>query len=150
MVKDHSRAEKGRKSVAKRWKQTPENKQENDQPNRSPSREPITQKPEARRTLSGSTRQKPKISLPDGWEPVPFKTGKCKAIVDSWSADRLETEVAKFKAHHRRNGSKWVSWQDAWETWVLNSRDFEQQRTPVPTEPDGFWQHYKSQRQAVA
>ncbi len=48
MVKDHSRSEKGRKSIARRWKQEPENKAENERPNRSPNNTPITQKPEAR------------------------------------------------------------------------------------------------------
>ena len=48
MVKDHSRAEKGRKSVNRRWNERAENKPKNSTPNRTPNRTPITQKPEAR------------------------------------------------------------------------------------------------------
>lgn len=66
----------------------------------------------------------PKKPLADDWEPAPFKSGKSKAIVEGWSTDQHETEVAKFKAHHRKMGNQWASWQDAWETWVLNSVGF--------------------------
>lgn len=99
------------------------------------------------RTLAGSARAKAKIPLPDNWEPLPFKSGKCKSIIDAWPADRLELDVAKFKAHHRRVGSMWVSWQDAWETWVLNSASFD--RPQAQSTDDGFWKHYKSERQAA-
>jgi hypothetical protein len=55
MVKDHSRAEKGRKSVSKRWGQDAGNKQEKPEPNRVPNRKPITQKPEARDSVADAT-----------------------------------------------------------------------------------------------
>jgi hypothetical protein len=61
MVKDHSRSEKGRKSVKRRWEQTADNQKENDQPNRSPNRHPITQKPEARGSVSNDTGEPPNI-----------------------------------------------------------------------------------------
>lgn len=48
MIKDRSRAEKGRKSVRKRWTQDADDRGETAAPNRSPSRKPTTQKPEAR------------------------------------------------------------------------------------------------------
>lgn len=42
----------------------------------------------------------------------------------------------QFKAHHRAKGSKFVDWEAAWRTWVLNQRKFngdapQQPRPPV-------------------
>jgi hypothetical protein len=68
MVKDHSRSEKGRKSIARRWKQESENQYENDQPNRSPDRIPITQKPEARSQKEREDKPLSERALPD-WLP---------------------------------------------------------------------------------
>lgn len=64
MVKDRSRAEKGRKAVTKRWSQGAENLDEKPQPNRSPNRSPTTQKPEAR-----SQNKRENKSLSSAGEP---------------------------------------------------------------------------------
>jgi hypothetical protein len=69
MVKDHSRAEKGRKSVSKRWKQDAENEQENSTPHRNPNRPPITQKPEARSQKEKEDKPLSARGLPD-WVPA--------------------------------------------------------------------------------
>jgi hypothetical protein len=90
-------------------------------------REPVAKSaPKPSRTVIGRAREKSvhKISMSDNWQPEPFKSGKCKQIVESWSDDQLETEIEKFSAHHRRNGSRWSDWQAAWQTWVLNSVGF--------------------------
>jgi hypothetical protein len=70
MVKDHSRSEKGRKSIARRWKQEPENPQENRQPNSSPNKSPITQKPEARSQKEREDKPLSERAIPD-WLPIP-------------------------------------------------------------------------------
>jgi hypothetical protein len=59
MVKDKSRADKGRKAVNKRWSQDTEKEQESDTPNRSANSLPTTQKPEARDSVPNGTGQEP-------------------------------------------------------------------------------------------
>jgi hypothetical protein len=77
MVKDHSRAEKGRRSVNKRWNQTAENEQENDTPNRPPNRKPTTQKPEARSQREKEDKPLSARGLPD-WVPSDAWAGFCE------------------------------------------------------------------------
>jgi hypothetical protein len=107
------------------------------------------QRPE--RNLSVSTREGSKHSLPEGWQPRGFTTGKCKAIVASWSPERLETEIEKFRAHHKKSGTKWADWQAAWQTWVLNSVEFErpQSRSP-PNFVDQYEREMKQRVQATS
>ncbi len=63
--------------------------------------------------------------LPDGWMPDDFGNGtKSREVVDGWPPDELEGQIEHFTAHHRSKGSKFKDWQDAWSTWVLNSRRF--------------------------
>ena len=70
-------------------------------------------------------RPKPKIPIPDDWEPKDFGEGsQSRAIVDSWSPLEFQRQVDKFKAHHKAAGNQWADWQSTWSTWVLNSVDF--------------------------
>lgn len=69
---------------------------------------------------------KAKRLLPDDWEPEEFGPGtQCRGIVDGWSQIDLQRQINRFKAHHGSLGSRFVNWQRAWETWVLNSLDFD-------------------------
>lgn len=91
MTKDHARAQKGKASVEKRWKnrnsddtQAPDAEQKSGAPNRYPNRTPTTQKPEARSQNRSSLRS----------ERV------------NGSADQIEGEFAIFwAAYPRRGGS---------------------------------------------
>lgn len=111
MIKDKSRSEKGRKSVALRWSQASENKAKTGVPNRSPNRKPTTQKPEARGSVDKSTAAKP----PDPWKEVydlaiaVFEEGgrskeQARSMVSlwrkTWSASQLVAQLigAKGKA----------------------------------------------------
>lgn len=69
MIKDRSRAEKGRKSVQKRWTQGAENLGENRTPNRPPTRAPTTQKPEARSQKRREDKPLSARGVPD-WLPL--------------------------------------------------------------------------------
>ena len=61
--------------------------------------------------------------MPDDWKPEPFGKGtKSAAVLENWSADDLSAQIEHFTAHHRGKGNRFVNWQDAWKTWVLNSR----------------------------
>jgi hypothetical protein len=61
--------------------------------------------------------------IPDGWQPLEFSLGsKCREIVEGWPPGELETQVEHFVSHHRGKGNRFVDWQDAWKTWTLNSR----------------------------
>jgi hypothetical protein len=69
MIKDRSRAEKGRKSVQKRWAQGADNLAENSTPNRFPNREPTTQKPETRSHRKRGDKPLSARAIPD-WLPL--------------------------------------------------------------------------------
>lgn len=71
--------------------------------------------------------------MPDYWQPVAFGKGsKCAAVAGQWSKDDLEANLEHFTKHHRGKGNRFVDWQDAWETWVLNSRRWGPKETKPP------------------
>lgn len=73
------------------------------------------------RTIKSNTQQARVIS--NDWKPEPFGAGsKCAEIIASWPDGELDTQIRHFTVHHRGKGNRFVDWQDAWETWVLNSR----------------------------
>lgn len=78
-------------------------------------------------------------AIPDGWMPKDFTPGtKCREIVDGWPPGELETQARHFTVHHRGKGNRFVDWQDAWETWALNSRRFGNGRSNItPLRPTG-------------
>lgn len=89
---------------------------------------------------SRTPKDKPKgvaHAIPDGWWPAQFgpKT-KSRAIVDGWPPGELETQVEHFTAHHRARGTKFLDWQDAWSTWVLNKARFGARRNDRPASND--------------
>jgi len=68
------------------------------------------------------------FTIPADWKPGQFGKGtKSREVVDGWPPGELERQAEHFAAHHRSKGSKFRDWQDAWSTWVLNSRRFEGQ-----------------------
>jgi pyocin large subunit-like protein len=83
--------------------------------------------------------------IPDHWKPEPFGSkSKCAPITASWTPDELETQLEHFTAHHRGKGNRFVDWQDAWKTWVLNSRKWAPRTTGPPgqqSEPSSFLDH---------
>lgn len=76
------------------------------------------------RTIKNTEKER-EHEIPSGWVPAQFglKT-KSRAIVDGWPPGEAEAQLEHFTAHHRRSGQKFKDWQDAWSTWVLNSRRF--------------------------
>lgn len=86
--------------------------------------------------------------MPDDWQPMSFKVGSAsRDIVDSWPPGIYVTTLESFVAYHRSRGNKFKNWQEAWSTWVLNSRKFgnatatransksERQHAAEPTNP---------------
>ena len=70
-------------------------------------------------------REKSACALPDDWEPIEFGIGtKSRAVVDGWPPGECDTQAEHFRAHHRKKGDRFVDWQAAWSTWVLNNRKF--------------------------
>lgn len=115
MTKDQARAQKGRKAVAKRWRQEPDNTGLLGEPNRYPTRGPITQKPEARsqkpdisdsslRSESDARDAKPPLDaeFADWYAGYPHKVGKAAALKAFRSARRkadmpvLQAGVARY------------------------------------------------------
>lgn len=81
--------------------------------------------------------------IPDDWEPMSFKIGSAsRDIVDSWPPGIYVTTLEAFVAYHRSRGNKFKNWQDAWSTWVLNSRKFKNgttnRTTNNPRNENGF------------
>lgn len=63
--------------------------------------------------------------IPDDWQPSVFgETSQSRKVVDGWPPGELAYQLEQFRAHHRKKGERFKSWQDAWSTWVLNSRNF--------------------------
>jgi hypothetical protein len=77
--------------------------------------------PEARVQEEKSIKRK----LPEGFNPEPFGEGTDSAKIEAgWSEDERKLQLERFTAHHSANGSKFVDWQKAWSTWILNSVKF--------------------------
>jgi hypothetical protein len=88
--------------------------------------------PEAREERTTDVVPK-KTRLDEDWEPDQFgpKT-ESRAIIDAWSPDEYRRQLEAFKAHHAANGSRFEKWQQAWSTWVINSRQFNRGRQQQP------------------
>jgi len=93
--------------------------------------------------------------IPVDWKPAEFgPASKCREVIANWSDGEIKTQIEHFTKHHRSKGSRFVSWQDAWETWVLNSRNFRTVKTPASrsTQPDpdqGFLAHMMASKTAA-
>lgn len=75
---------------------------------------------------SSSPRKKPKIPLPEGWEPKPLTPGTlCAQIVATWQAGRMERELSKFRDHALKTDARWSDWDAAWRSWIQRAEDFE-------------------------
>lgn len=51
-------------------------------------------------------------------------SGKMSEIAATWSAQKRQTELERWRAHHLAKGSKMVNWDMAWQTWIGNSQKF--------------------------
>lgn len=87
-----------------------------------PSRTPRSKKDKP----SSRTRAKPKISLPENWQPKPLTADTvCAQIVAAWQSGRIERELSKFRDHHLKGDTQWSDWDAAWRTWIQRAGDFE-------------------------
>lgn len=72
-----------------------------------------------------SRHRNTKRALPDHWHPVNFDPqSKSAHIIAGWTQEEYQTALEHFVQHHRSKGSKFVDWQSAWGTWVLNSAKY--------------------------
>jgi hypothetical protein len=63
--------------------------------------------------------------LPIDWEPLQFSEGsESRKVVDGWPPGEFPVQVEMFKAQHGKKGDRFIDWQKAWSTWVLNTRRF--------------------------
>jgi len=66
---------------------------------------------------------KKRRTIPDDWQPIEFALGsESRKVTDSWPPGERPAQVEQFKAHHRSKRNTFVDPQDAWSTWVLNTR----------------------------
>jgi hypothetical protein len=78
---------------------------------------------EADRKTEPKGSSKKRRPVPDDWQPVEFTIGsESRKVVDSWPPGELPAQVEQFKAHHRSKRNTFIDPQDAWSTWVLNTR----------------------------
>ena len=97
---------------------------------------PAESAPKPSRTTNNKNTQRAHV-LPDDWKPEQFGQGsKSREVIEGWSPDELAAQVEHFTAHHRGKGNRFIDWQDAWGTWVLNSRRFNPQRRAPPASND--------------
>jgi hypothetical protein len=72
-----------------------------------------------------SNSKRARSVIPDDWLPRPFGDGtQSRLVVDAWPPGEVDAQLEQFKAHHRSKGNTFLDPQDAWSTWVLNSRKF--------------------------
>jgi len=63
--------------------------------------------------------------MPNYWRPTNFDPHtKTAHIIAEWTPEEYLTTLEHFEQHHRSKGSKFVDWQSAWGTWVLNSAKY--------------------------
>lgn len=60
-----------------------------------------------------------KVPVPDGWEP----SARHREKADGYGVD-VDMEAEKFLAHHEARGNRFVSWDRAFDTWLLKAREF--------------------------
>jgi hypothetical protein len=64
-------------------------------------------------------------AIPDEWEPLEFSIGsESRKVIDGWPPGEAAVQAELFKAQHGKKGDKFLDWQKAWSTWVLNTRKF--------------------------
>jgi hypothetical protein len=64
-------------------------------------------------------------AIPDDWMPKPFgEQSISRTVIDGWPPGEFDAQLEQFKAHHRAKGNAFRDPQDAWSTWVLNTRRF--------------------------
>lgn len=78
-----------------------------------------------------------KTPCPEDFSPDPSPGTKTAQRMDEWSPAQLAVQVERFIAHHQKKDDRFVSWQQAWTTWVLS--DFnERNRRNGHDSRDGF------------
>jgi uncharacterized protein YdaU (DUF1376 family) len=61
--------------------------------------------------------------IPDDWQPREFAAGsESRKVIDSWPPGERDAQFEQFMAHHRSKRNTFLDPQDAWSTWVLNTR----------------------------
>lgn len=79
--------------------------------------------------------------MPDDWHPKEFGSGtQSGALMATWSPQDFARHLENFKSHHAARATKFVDWQAAWSTWVINTRSFGNGRSAAPSgnSGDGF------------
>jgi hypothetical protein len=72
---------------------------------------------DADRALRG---KKPLQPMPEGFH----LNGKLREFAKTNGFVKCDFMFDQFKAHHNAKGSKFVDWEAAWRTWVLNQVKF--------------------------
>jgi hypothetical protein len=101
----------------------------NERDNLTPTRE---------RKTEAKASSKKRRAIPDDWQPLEFSEGsESRKVVDSWPPGERPAQVEQFKAHHRSKRNTFIDPQDAWSTWVLNTRKWGIGRHERSSNPTG-------------
>jgi hypothetical protein len=82
---------------------------------------------------------KKRSPIPDDWQPREFAIGsESRKVVDNWPPGEEPAQIEQFIAHHRSKRNTFIDPQDAWSTWVLNTRKW------------GIGKHERSQQASLS
>jgi hypothetical protein len=121
------RSDRAKRAAEVRWGHAPRNAASNARGNATSIRQALLDEcpPPSPKKEKPKDKSLVKKTLPDDWAPEQFGTGtECRRIVDNWTSLDFERQLELFRAHHERDGNRFVNWQAAWKTWVLNSVRF--------------------------
>lgn len=109
-------------------------------PPQKTAKTPAKSAPKPPRTIKSKQTEARAHILPADWKPAEFGLGtKSRSMVDGWPPGELAVQLEHFTAHHGGKGNRFVDWQAAWSTWVLNGRRYGNARTtkhsPANDEP---------------
>jgi hypothetical protein len=102
--------------------------------------------PNERDILTPTREEKPKAKalvkkrcpIPDDWQPAPFSpNSESRKVVDSWPPGEEAAQLEQMKAYHRSKHNTFLDPQDAWSTWVLNTRKWGIGRHERSSNPTG-------------
>lgn len=103
-------------------------------PPQKPTRTPAESAPKPPRN---TIKNKNAHELPENWEPKEFgPETKTRKAMDAWPPGEIEAQLEHFTAHHRARGNTFKNWDDAWSTWVLNGRKFDNAKSNSALRPN--------------
>lgn len=92
-----------------------------------------------------SSRAKPKVPLPDDWQPTDSHRAKAREL----SVD-LSNESMKFINHHQSKDNRYADWGKAFHNWLIKAAEYEaRQSRPRQSAADRAMQRGQQRHQQI-